>query len=420
MNSSTEQSGYARRLIPMLGRDPHEQGRVASPLELLYDLTFVVAIGVASEQLAEMVAAGHPGRGFVGFGFAMFAILLAWINFSWFASAFDTDDWLYRLLTMVQMVGVVVFSLGIAPMFHSIEEGHHVDVVMMVGGYVVMRVALVAQWARVSRQSPQFRSVALRNIWWISVCQLGWVALAALDLDLGETFTWIVLLGLVEFAVPVFAQGRASGTPWHPHHIAERYGLFAIIALGEGVVGTVASSRGALGGATGDDWSAAAVLVLVAGVGMTFSMWWIYFLLPFGDLLHSRPGRGYVFGYGHLPVFAAIAATGAGLHVAGLYLESAAVGEHSEHHLAITPLGVVVMVAAALAVYYLALVALLRGLDSPVGSVWIILGTLAVLGLAVLVGARSMPAGLIIAMLGSFVPVLGHEIADRRHSGLPA
>ncbi|WP_258044201.1 low temperature requirement protein A [Streptomyces sp. SM11] len=44
---------------------------------------------------------------------AMFAINVAWISFSWFASAFATDDWLYRVLTMFQMIGAVVFSLGL-------------------------------------------------------------------------------------------------------------------------------------------------------------------------------------------------------------------------------------------------------------------------------------------------------------------
>ncbi len=52
-------------------------------------------------------------EGIVGFCFATFAVSWAWINFSWFASAYDTDDWVYRLTTMVQMVGVIVLALGL-------------------------------------------------------------------------------------------------------------------------------------------------------------------------------------------------------------------------------------------------------------------------------------------------------------------
>ena len=48
----------------------------------------------------------------IGFVFSVFAITWAWINFSWFASAYDTDDWVFRLLTLLQMVGVLVLALG--------------------------------------------------------------------------------------------------------------------------------------------------------------------------------------------------------------------------------------------------------------------------------------------------------------------
>src|SRR5688500_847028 len=102
---------HHRRL--MTGRDPHEPARTATPLELLFDLAFVVGFGVAAEQAAHLVADDHAAAGVIGFAFSMFAICWAWINFSWFASAFDTDDWFYRVTTMVQMIGVVVLALGL-------------------------------------------------------------------------------------------------------------------------------------------------------------------------------------------------------------------------------------------------------------------------------------------------------------------
>ena len=92
----------AHRLRVMSGRDPNERHRAATPLELLYDLTFVVAFGVAGEQFAHLLAEGHFAAGLAAFGLAIFAICWAWINFSWFASACDTDDWAFRLATMVR------------------------------------------------------------------------------------------------------------------------------------------------------------------------------------------------------------------------------------------------------------------------------------------------------------------------------
>ncbi len=116
-------TSVAHRGLPMIGRDPHELHRAATPLELLYDLTFVVAFGVAGNEAAHYFAEGHWRTGLIGFGFAMFAVIWAWIQNTWFASAYDTDDWIYRLLTMVQMVGVLVLALGLPPMFESIEHG---------------------------------------------------------------------------------------------------------------------------------------------------------------------------------------------------------------------------------------------------------------------------------------------------------
>ena len=124
----------------MSGRDPDEAHRVATPLELLFDLTFVVAFGVAAAELAHLLVEGHVVAGLLSFVFVMFAVCWAWVNFSWFASAYDTDDWAYRLLVMAQMVGVIILALGIPPVFASVDKGEHVDNRLMIAGYVVMRI----------------------------------------------------------------------------------------------------------------------------------------------------------------------------------------------------------------------------------------------------------------------------------------
>ncbi len=106
----------------MRGRDPREAHRVATPLELLFDLTFVTAFGVAASHFAHALAEGYYAAALFGLGFASFSICWAWINFSWFASAYDTDDWLFRVITMVQMIGVLVLAIGLPSMFASIEH----------------------------------------------------------------------------------------------------------------------------------------------------------------------------------------------------------------------------------------------------------------------------------------------------------
>ncbi|MFE0673380.1 low temperature requirement protein A [Streptomyces sp. NPDC058867] len=394
----------------MTGRNPEEIGRVATPLELLFDLTFVVAVGTAALHYSELLADGHPGQAVGAFLLAMFAISVAWISFSWFASAFGTDDWLYRALTMVQMTGVVVFALGIPAMFHSVEEGDHLELRVMVLGYIVMRVAVVLQWWRVSRQSPSYRKVAGANILWTLIAQVGWTVVAFADLPLLAAVILVVVLGTLELLLPLFAQGGAGGTPWHPHHVAERYGLFAIIVLGESVVGTVASSGDLLGGADGTHWTGNAVAVVVAGVGLTFGMWWVYFSTPFGDILVHRRGRGYLFGYGHIPVFLGIAGVGAGLHVAGLYME---------HHAHLGPTAVVLSLALPAGLYLLMVYLLHTLLLSAADRFHLLLITLTlvVLAAAVLLSAAgvSVAVCLLVVMLAPYVTVIGYETIGYRH-----
>jgi Bacterial low temperature requirement A protein (LtrA) len=73
------------------------------------------------------------------------------MNYSWFASAYDNDDWVFRVATMVQMVGVIILSLGIPEMFASIDRGGTLDVGVMVAGYVVMRASMIFLWWLVAR-----------------------------------------------------------------------------------------------------------------------------------------------------------------------------------------------------------------------------------------------------------------------------
>ena len=219
--------------VRMTERATDEPHRVSSPLELLFDLTFVVAIASLTAQLAHGIAEGHVLDELAPFFMVFFAIWWAWMNFTWFASSYDTDDVPYRLLTMVQMAGVLVLAAGVPAAF---EESDFRAVTL---GYLIMRIGLVAQWVRAGVEHPAGRATAFRYATGITVVQALWL----LRLLLAETgvlppasvvpvFACLVVL---ELAVPPWAE-RTRSTSWHPHHIAERYGLFTIILLGESVL----------------------------------------------------------------------------------------------------------------------------------------------------------------------------------------
>ncbi|HET7720442.1 MAG TPA: low temperature requirement protein A, partial [Acidimicrobiales bacterium] len=92
----------------MRPRDPGQAHRAATPLELFFDLTFVVAVAQCAASLHHAVAADHAGDVAFAYPATFFAIWWAWMNFTWFASAYDVDDTLYRIATFVQMAGVLV------------------------------------------------------------------------------------------------------------------------------------------------------------------------------------------------------------------------------------------------------------------------------------------------------------------------
>jgi low temperature requirement protein LtrA len=397
----------AHRVRRMSGRDPREEHRGATPLELLYDLTFVVAFGQAGSELAHLVAEGHVASGLMAFGFATFAICWCWINFSWFASAYDTDDWVFRLATMVQMVGVIILALGLPRMFDSLDDGRTIDNGVMVLGYVVMRGAMIFLWLRAARHDPPRRRACHIFAVTIGIAQVGWVLLLVGHTTVGVFFAWAAMLVLIEMAGPVIAERGDSGTTWHAHHIAERYGLLAIITLGEGVLGTVASLNAVV---ESQGWSLDAALVAVAGTGLTFGLWWMYFMVPAGDLLHAHRDRAFPWGYGHILIFGSIAATGGGLHVAASYIGDDA-------HIGAT--GTVLSVAVPVAVFVITFFALYTNLVRTVDPFhgWLLVGTAAVLTLAVVLASAGVPMTfcLVVLMLAPIVTVVGYESVGHRH-----
>jgi len=289
----------------MAGRDPGEEERASTPLELLFDLSFVVAVSAAASALHHDLAGGHVEHGLVSYLVVFFAIWWPWVNFTWFASAYDTDDVPYRLLTFLQITGVLIVTAGVPSAFDE------ADFRIMVVGYVVMRIALVGQWLRAAREDPVGAPVARRYALGITLVQLGWAARLAVAGTIGGVA--FAVLAILELAVPVWAERGGRPTPWHPRHIAERYGLFTIIVLGECMLATSVALQAAVvsGGVTGD-----LLLIAAGGLLLVFGLWWSYFKHPAAIGEGDGAISSYLWGYGHYVIFAAVAAMGAGLAVA--------------------------------------------------------------------------------------------------------
>jgi low temperature requirement protein LtrA len=288
----------------MSGRDPDEAHRASTPLELLFDLTFVVAVAAAGTQLRHALADGQTGHALAGYAIVFFGLWWAWVNFTWFASAYDTDDVLYRLLTLLQMAGVLVFAAGIPAAFQ------HFDFTTVVVGYVIMRLALVAQWLRAARGNPDGRAGPLRYAAGITVVQAGWIGRLFLHGPAGVI--GLVVLAAAEMAVPAWAEFGGQATPWHPDHITDRYGGFTIIVLGEVVAAIATAVEDALGDRQA---SPSLVTAAIAGLLLVFALWWSYFKHSATEEIRGSLRWTFVWAFGHYLIFAAVAALGAGLQV---------------------------------------------------------------------------------------------------------
>ncbi|MDF1605446.1 low temperature requirement protein A [Nocardioides sp. YIM 152315] len=259
----------------MSARTVDEANRTATPMELLFDLTFVAAVAQLAARLAHATVDGHAPSAVAPFLMVFFAIWWAWMSFTWFASAYDCDDVPYRLAAFVQMGGVLVLAAGTGRAF---DRGDYTAVTL---GYLIMRVGLLGLWIRAAVQHPEGRGASVRYAGGVAALEVLWVARLALgEHAAGATFLALVVL---ELLVPVWSE-RHGPTSWHPHHIAERYALFTIILLGESVFASTTAVVAFVEHAADPEL----VAVSVSSLAIVAALWWLYFAVPAGAGLEAH------------------------------------------------------------------------------------------------------------------------------------
>lgn len=392
----------------MAPRDPAEAHRTATPLELLFDLVFVVAIASAAAELHHGLSANHLSA-VVGFVLVFFAIWWAWMSYTWFASAYDCDDVVYRVLTFTIMSGSLLLAAGVPDLFDDGQSG------VVVAGYAVMRLGMVALWLRAAAAHPEGRRTALTYAVGITAVQLLWIARLLLH---GEEvlLTTFLLLVLAELAVPVVAERVGAPMPFHPRHVAERYGLLTIIVLGEVILASVQAVQGALAapavtataghdpsGASGGISGSLAMLV-VGALLLVFSLWWLYFKREHADLIGQGRRITWVFGYVHIIVFASVAAVGAAL---------AAAVDVVQHAGNASPRTVALALAVPIALYALTLAGLHAAADRD-RSVLLAAGLMSAAALAVALLGLDMGLTVLLIGLVTAAAVVQHIVASHR------
>ena len=438
------------KLTRMYPRNPREQHRVASVLELFFDLVFVIAVSTLASNTHHLIEQGLLLKGICLYALIFEFIWWAWMNFTWFASSYDTDDWLYRVTTFIQMIGVLVLTAGIEP---SITSG---DYRLVASGYVVMRLAMVSQWLRAWKStdpaqaedgfsnvsgSPsqnasaagqsnataetatfsgtiteqhhintpealRARRASLVYAIGISMLQVAWVLWAfVVPPSIAAT---VLLFALIagELAVCYLAE-RKGPTLWHPHHITERFGLFTIILLGETLLSSTSALLSVLH-ASHEFWHTAALFGLfLCSFIIIACLWWVYFWPTHHAALGSFQ-RVMSYGYLHYMIFAAVGFLSVGLETIVSTLEEAHIsmtlGEMQyAHELAVPQLMLYMPVAIFLAgVWFLiARQQAPKAMRMYMAVCAVVL--LAAIALACVTGLFALPVPVVIAIVVGFV-----------------
>jgi low temperature requirement protein LtrA len=190
----------------------------------------------------------------------------------------------------------------------------------------------------------------------------------------------------LELLVPVWAESTGRPTPFHRGHIAERYGLFTIIVLGECILAASTAVQEAL---TAGGLSLQLLTLAAGGLVLVLAMWWAYFKHD-ATVEPTELRQAFIWGYGHYFVFAAVAATGAGLHVAvDLTHQEAEIG----------PVIAALAVAIPVVVYLLTAWLVSRGGRSLAAMRPVVVGAAVVLASALLLSPIGVPLAVMVMAL---------------------
>lgn len=284
-------------------RDDREQAdHRVSALELFFDLVFVFAV----TQLSHYLLAHHTLIGALQTLVMFLAVWWAWIYTAWATNWLDPVRAPVRLALLLVMLLSMVMSSAIPAAFGPYGLAFAL-------AYVAIQVGRTAYtaWAREGFPGGPSTNMARATLYFVAGAVL-WIV-GGLDPDPVRRLLWWAAALAIEYAgpftffwVPHF--GRSTPQEWQISgaHMAERCGLFIIIALGEGIIVT---------GATFAELqpSAPTVLAFLSAFVGTVAMWWIYFDIGARrghDLIEhdERPGLigRQAYTYGHIPIVAGI------------------------------------------------------------------------------------------------------------------
>ena len=273
-------------------------------VELFFDLVFVFAVTQLSHHLLHDLTL----EGALQTALLLLAVWTVWIFTTWVTNWIDCDRTPARLMLFALMAGGLVMSSSLPEAFG--ERGY-----VFALAYAAMQIGRTAFMLYALKDGPANEFANFRRIMvWLAIASALWIAGGFSEGNARWGF-WITAIAMesagpwASFRVP--GLGRSHTTDWtiDPDHMAERCGLFIIIALGESVIVT---------GATFAElqWTPEIWLAFGAALLGTLAMWWIYFVISAevakeAFAHHKDPGSvaRAAYTYAHIPIVAGIIVT---------------------------------------------------------------------------------------------------------------
>jgi low temperature requirement protein LtrA len=298
-----------RNHTPRLSASRREGERV-TPLELFFDLVFVLAITQCTALMSH-----HPSWSGIAQGLLVLGVLWwCWVGYAWLTSVIDPEEGAVRLVMFGAMAALLIVSLCVQEAF-----GHLALTFAL--AYGVVRVAHIALFMLASPEDEALRHSVL-GLGASTATGVGVLICASFLGGFPQGALWLLAI-VLDMGGPYFF--GSEGWKLVPGHFAERHGLIVIIALGESIVAIGVGASGAL------DLGIGAVAVL--GVALAAAMWWIYFdvvaLISARRLGEAEVGRVQnelardSYSYIHLAMVAGIVLVAFGLKVS--------IGHHGKH-----------------------------------------------------------------------------------------
>jgi low temperature requirement protein LtrA len=279
-----------------------ETNRTATRLELFFDLAFLTFVARAGDLLAK----DETWTGALRFTAVMAVGWWAWASTTLYANRFDTDDAVFRLLTLIGMGGVLTMAASVDQV--SLPAG-----TWFILGYVVVRLVLVAGYLRAGWHLPDARRAIRPYLLGHTAGAAIWLASLAVPTP-GRYVVWAVGVA-VDLLGPTVSARLRDALPVPMDHLPERFGLFVILVLGESVAAAVT-------GVHDGGWTTGVVLSALFAFVLSAALWWSYFDLSGGAakrrLLEeggdqTRQGVHDLYVYAHLPIAISLAAVAVGL-----------------------------------------------------------------------------------------------------------